>query len=241
MGKVFYIRYKKRGNGVFALFVSLLVIATVVCAAIDVASPEDILAEQTPAIRGVSTEDDVYSVTVIVDSQKWEDIRLVLEACEGYGITAVCFMDIAWITANKSHALEICEKHIPGLLVSADFSETPRSDVMTYIAVMNDKFMSLTGNYPKYVRYDGGDAGCLSSVLAAYGQFYISAETVLSETAVQIRAGGITEINPCGKETVYAFAKTVATAVVNSLESVPLDEMLYPQGSEVNANGYQQK
>ncbi|MBR4852879.1 MAG: hypothetical protein IKV01_04665 [Clostridia bacterium] len=241
MGKVFYIRYKKSGNGVFALFVSLLVIATVVCAAIDVASPEDILAEQTPAIRGVSTDSGIYAVTVIVESQKWDDIRLVLEACEGYGITAVCFMDIAWITANKSHAAEICEKHIPALLVSTDFSDAPRSDVMTYMAVMNDKFMSLTGNYPKYVRYDGTDAGCLSSVLSAYGQFYISAETILSETAVQIRAGGITEIYPSGKETVYAFAKTVATAVVNSLAPVPLSEMLYPQGSEVNANGYQQK
>lgn len=241
MGKVFYIRYKKRGNGVFALLVSFLVIATVVCAVIDSTSAEDTFMEQTPAIRGVSTDSGVYAVTIIVESQKWEDIRLVLEACEGYGITAVCFMDIAWIAANKAHAAEICEKHIPGLLVSADFSGTPRSDVMTYIAVMNDKFMSLTGNYPKYVRYDGKNAGCLSSVLSAYGQFNISAETVLSETAVQIRAGGITEIYPSGEETVYAFAKTVATAVTNALEPVPLNEMLYPQGSEVNANGYQQK
>lgn len=241
MGRVFYIRYKKRENGVFAFFVCLLVVATFVCVIYDGTASENVFAQQTPAIKGITTDEEVYAVTVIVDSQSWDDIRLVLEACDGYGITAVCFMDVAWITANKSHAAEICENHIPGLLVGADFSDTPRADVMTYMAVMNDKFMSLTGSFPKYVRYDGEEEGCISSVLAAYGQFYISAENVLSETAVQVRAGGITEIYPGGKETVYAFAKTVATAVSNSLEAVPLDKMLYPQGSEVNANGYQQE
>lgn len=239
MGKVFYIRFRKKTDGVFMLFVGMLAFATLACIIFGGSEAESVFAERTPPIKGVTTEDDVYAVTVIIDSQNKNDIRLVLEACEGYGITATCFMDVAWIAANKDYASEICEKHIAGMLVSADFSNTSRADVMSYIAVMNDKFMSLTGSYPKYVRYDGKNEGQLSSVLAAYGQYYISAETVISETSVQIRAGGITEIIPGGNETVYALAKSIATAVSNSLEAVSLSDMLYPTGSEVNANGYQ--
>lgn len=217
----------------------ILIVATVICIVYGGDRTESVYAEQYPAIKGVVTEDGVYAVTVIANSQNRQDIRLVLESCDGYGIAATCFMDIAWITANKDYAQEICGSHSVGMLVSADFSSAARADVMSYMAVMNDKFMSLTGEFPKYVRYDGADAGCLSSVLTAYGQYYISAETVLTDTAVQIRAGGITEIRPSGQETVFALAKTVATAVSNSFESVSLADMLYPAGSEVNANGYQ--
>jgi len=239
MGKVFYIRFRKKTDGVFMLFVGILVIATVACIIFGGSESESVFAERTPAIKGVATDENVYAVTVIIDSQNKNDIRLVLEACDGYEINATCFMDVAWIAANKDYASEICEKYIPGMLVSADFSNASRADIMSYIAVMNDKYMSLTGTYPKYVRYDGKNEGQLSSVLAAYGQYYISAETVITDTSVQIRAGGITEILPEGDETVYALAKSVATAVANSLEAVSLPDMLYPSGSEVNANGYQ--
>lgn len=239
MAKVFYIRYRKRTDTLFALFVCVLAIATLACIVFGGKTTEDAFSEQAPAIKGVATEDGVYAVTVTLDSADSDDIRLVLEACEGYGITATCFVDVAWMTANKEFTKEICESHLVGVLVSADFSSASRSDVMSYMAVLNDKFMSLTGTYPKYVRYDGKDAGCLSTVLTAYGQYYISAETVLSDTAVQIRSGGITEIRPSGAETVFALAKTVATAVSNSLRPVSLADMLYPAGSEVNANGYQ--
>lgn len=239
MSRVFYIRYKKRTNNIFAFFMGILVVATVICIVFGGDHAESVYAEQSPAIKGVATEDGVYAVTVIVDTQNCDDVRLVLESCEGYGITATCFIDIAWITANKAYARQICETHSVGMLVSTDFSNVSRTDVMSYTAAMNDKFMSLTGKFPKYVRYDGKDAGCLSSVLTAYGQYYISAETVLTDTAVQIRAGGITEIRPSGTATVYALAKTVATAVSNSFEPISLADMLYPAGSEVNANGYQ--
>lgn len=239
MGKVFYIRFRKKTDGVFMLFVGLLAVATVVCIIFGGSESESVFAERTPAIKGVATEEDVYAVTVIIDSQNKNNVRMVLEACEGYEVTATCFMDVAWIAANKDYAREICENHIPGMLVSADFSNSTRADVMSYIAEMNDKYMSLIGSYPKYVRYDGKEEGVLSSVLSAYGQYYISAETVISDTSVQIRAGGITEIQPSGEETLYALAKSMATAVANSLEAVSLADMLYPSGSEVNANGYQ--
>ncbi len=239
MAKVLYIRYRKRTDTLFVLFVCILALATVACIVFGGENTESVFPERSPAIKGVATDDNVYSVTVTVDSQNKDDIRLVLEACEGYGITATCFMDVAWMTANKDYAKEICGSHPAGMIVSADFSNSSRADVMSYMAVMNDKFMSLTGEFPKYVRYDGKDEGCLSSVLTAYGQYYISAETVLSDTAVQIRPGGITEICPSGQDTVFALAKTVATAVSNSLKPVSLADMLYPSGSEVNANGYQ--
>lgn len=239
MAKIFYIRYRKRTDTVFALFVALLGLATVACIIFGGRNTESVFSKQPPAIKGIATDDSVYAVTVAVDSGNTDDIRLVLEACDGYGITVTCFMDVAWMTANKGYVNEISENHILGMLVSGDFSNTSRADVMTYMAVMNDKFMSLTGEFPKYVRYDGENAGCLSSVLTAYGQYYISAETVLSDTAVQIRNGSITEIHPSGQETLFALAKTVATAVSNSLEPISLADMLYPADSEVNANGYQ--
>lgn len=239
MSKVLYIRFRRKSDGIFAVFVCVLALATVACIVFGGTDNESVFVEQSPAIKGVATDDEIYAVTVIVDSRNLSDIRLVLEACEGYGIKATCFMDVAWIASNKEYARTIAENHIPAMLVSADFSNSSRADIMTYMAVMNDKYMELTGVFPKYVRYDGKNEGKLSSVLTAYGQYYISAETVLEEESVQIRAGGITEIRPNGEETVYALAKSVATAVANSLEAVSLPDMLYQQGSEVNANGYQ--
>ncbi len=239
MGRVFYIRFRKKTDGIFLLFVGFLAVATIACILFGGSDAESIVAERTPAIKGVATDDSIYAVTVIIDSQNKNDIRLVLEACEGYGITPTCFMDVAWIAANKDYARSVCTECIPGILVSTDFSNYTRGEIMSYMAVMNDKYMSLTGAYPKYVRYDGKNEGALSSVLSAYGQYYISAETVLSDTSVQIRGGSITEILPQGDETVYALAKSVATAVANSLKAVSLSDMLYPADNEVNANGYQ--
>jgi hypothetical protein len=240
MPRVFYIHYKNKSSAVFAVFFCFLLLATVVCIAYGGGQSENQSA-YSPPIKGVASDDGAYSVTVIINQQSWNDVRMVLEACEGYGIVATCFMSADWIIRNKDNINKICESHIPALLITENFSRTSRTDVMAFVATLNDKFMTLTGNYPKYVRYDGEDEGCLSSVLSAYGQYYISAENVLSQTAVQIRSGGITEIHPCGNETLFAFAKTVATAVSNSLKPVPLSDMLYPIGNEVNANGYQSK
>lgn len=239
MKRVFYVRFKNNKNGILGLFITVLAVATAICFVFDGFAFNDGFSDTSPAIKGVFTQQDVYAVTVVVDNQNWEDVRLVLEACKGYGISPTCFLDISWISSNKAQAKQVCQEHSVGILIKADLSGNSRGDIMSYVAVMNDRFMSLTGKYPKYVRYMGKGEGQLSSVLGAYGQYYISSENVLTDTAVQIRSGGITEIYPSGDETAFAIAKTVATAVTNSLTPVDLSDLLYPQDSEVNVNGYQ--
>ncbi len=239
MRRVYYINLRKRKQYAAVLLISVLVVATVVCLSLGISGTTSAFVTGAPAIKGVETEESVYAVSVILNSGKTENIRLVLSSCEGYGIKATCFMDVAWIAANKAFAAEVCKAHTAGLLLTDNLASMSRSELMQYIAIINDEYMSLTGVFPKYVRYIEEDTGYLSTVLTSYGQYYISAENILSNTAVDIKAGCITEINPIGEQTVYAFAKSVASAVSDSLKPISLSDLLYPPETEVNANGYQ--
>ncbi|MGM9658872.1 MAG: hypothetical protein ACI3W9_07800 [Eubacteriales bacterium] len=229
------------GKRITGLLLAMLLIAAACYMLFGKDSSVGVFAEHSPAIRGVNTEEDVYSVTVLLDGVTESDLRLLLEAFSGYGIKATFFVDAAWASAHNALCVSLAADHSLALLVKTDFSRFSRAEVMNYVAVLNDKFMTATGVYPKYVRYVGNGEGYLPAVLSSYGQYYISAEATMTNTAVQVRAGAILEVVPCGDDTLFALAGTAATAVANSLSPVPLSELLYPAGSEVNANGYQYK
>lgn len=179
-------------------------------------------------ITCVSYNDKIYSViTVIINSASGKNITLFSEVCNGFGVSAVFFMDTAFIKKNTELVNNLLSSgHEIGLLLS-DTSEYSRSGFMKFLANKNDEFFKSAGKYPKYCYISGKACKSAAEVINAYGQYYISyAAKIEKDKSDVIRGGIIAAVDLTDAENIYAFAREISAAMSKGLKPSAMKEFV---------------
>ncbi len=179
-----------------------------------------------PAIRpmdGVPTDASVCSVTVSLTGVENESsLKLFLSVCEGMKIRPCVFVSTEWISEHRDLLEELSNVDL-GLLLDGKWNNRTKKKTMTLLAEENERFLSLTGKFPRYVRLkQEGPDETLSAILQSYGQICVGSRGTLSD---EPSAGCIVDCGLLNGTTGYLLAKFCGKAIGASYQVLPLSEL----------------
>lgn len=172
---------------------------------------------------GRMTEQAVCSVTLSLTGVESEAaVRLFASVCEGMNVKPCIFVTTNWLDdhADLYQTLSFAEW---GMLLEREPAGRTRKKVMANLAAENERFLSLAGTFPRYVRLKNGEPGdLLSAALQAYGQLCVGSRGDLTGTPLP---GGIADCGLLNGTTGYALAKYCAAVMAEEYEIIPLSEL----------------
>lgn len=184
--------------------------------------------EQTevPAIKpmdGVPTDASVCSVTVSLTGVESEaSLKLFLSVCEGMEIRPCVFVSTEWLSEHRDLLEELSVADL-GLLLDGNWNSRTRKKTMALLAEENEKFLSWTGTFPRYVRLSGNPPDeMLSAILQSYGQICVGSRGTLAD---EPSPGCIADCGLLNGTTGYLLAKFCGKAIGASYEVIPLSEL----------------
>ena len=122
-----------------------------------------------PSVTPVNGREDVSACTVTVSLTGKEGetaLRLFTSVCQGAEITPCVFVTTKWLEKN-SHLLPLLSDVTRGLLYEESPKRFTQKRTMAYMAEENQRFMSSTGSFPRYVRLMEGVVAKITVVVEA--------------------------------------------------------------------------
>ncbi len=204
----------------------LLLVALILCLWIRHIRSE---ADLPPAANPVSTVENTNACTVSLSLTGREGetaLRLFSSVCEGTGITPCVFVTTEWLEEN-SHLLPLLSGSTLGLLYEESPKRFTQKRTMAYMAEENQRFMTVTGSFPRYVRLlEGQGSKTVSSALRAYGQIAIGHGGNLSDGPMR---GTVLDCGRLDGTTGYLLAKFYGETLAAGCPAVPLAVLLNEQ------------
>ncbi|MBQ8325222.1 MAG: hypothetical protein IJY89_02130 [Clostridia bacterium] len=185
-------------------------------------SEEDLPPAASPVL---SVEDaSACTVTLSLTGREGETaLRLFTSVCEGTGITPCVFVTTEWLEENGD-LLPLLSGTTLGLLYEDSPKRFTQKRTMAYMAEENQRFMSYTGFFPRYVRLaEGQNSKTVSAALQAYGQLSLGSSQTLSDPPAE---GAIVECGFLDGTTGYLLAKFYGEALAAECPIVPLETLL---------------
>ena len=179
-----------------------------------------------PAVLPVNSVENASScaVTLSLTGKEGETaLRLFTSVCEGAGITPCVFVTTEWLEEN-SDLLPLLSGATLGLLYEESPRRLTQKRTMAYMAEENQRFMSSTGSFPRYVRLmEGVGNKTVSAALQAYGQLTVGHSGSLSDGP---EAGAILDCGILDGTTGYLLAKFYGETLAAECPAVPLEILL---------------
>ncbi len=184
--------------------------------------PSRIPAMQT--VNEVQTDQAVCTVTLsLTGIESRVSFKLFASVCEGLELRPCIFVTTEWLHDNPELLPSLAFAEL-GLLFEDDPAKWTKKRTMTSIAEENERFMAMTGTFPRYVRLaEGSPSGHVSDALQAYGQTCIGFKATLADA---LSAGNIIDLGLLDGTTGYALAKFYASAVANEYSIISLSDLL---------------
>lgn len=175
------------------------------------------------AFDGIVTDQSLFAVTVSLTGVESDAaLELFRSVCTGLEVRPCLFVTNDWLEKHRSE-LEAFSYAELGLLFERAPGGATRKRVMANLAEENERFLSLTGSFPRFVRFVSGEPGeLLSAALQAYGQINVSSRSSLIEEPTP---GAIADCGLLNGTTGYALAKYCAAAMADGYTALPLSDL----------------
>lgn len=172
---------------------------------------------------GVVTDQSLCAVTLSLTGVESDAaLELFRSVCTGMEVRPCVFVTIDWLEKhrNEIEALSYAEL---GLLFERPPGGATRKKVMEHLAEENERFLSLTGAFPRFVRFASGEPGeTVSAALQSYGQLCVGSRTTLADAP---SPGGIADCGLLNGTTGYTLAKYCAAAMADGYTLLPLSDL----------------
>lgn len=175
-------------------------------------------------IEGVATESSVCSVTLSLGgTESRAALGLLASVCEGMEIRPCVFVTTDWLKEHPELIPSLSFADL-GLLYEESPKRLTRKRTMASMAEENERFLALTGAFPRYVRIlDGGTDGYVSAALQSYGQISVGNRSTLSE---ELSPGSVVDLGMLDGTTGYALAKFCGSTTAAEYSVLPIGELL---------------
>lgn len=175
-------------------------------------------------VEGIATESSVCSLTLsLTGSESKAALRLFASVCEGMEIRPCIFVTTKWLEKHPEQIPSLSFADL-GLLYEESPVRITRKRTMAAIAEENERFLSLTGYFPRYVRIlEGNVDGYVSAALQSYGQVCVGSKNTLSDTPA---AGSVVDLGLLDGTTGYSLAKFCGSTASEGFSILPLSELL---------------
>lgn len=172
---------------------------------------------------GRVTEKNICAVTLSLRGVENESaVRLFASVCEGMDVKPCIFASNSWLQNHRELYAELSFAEW-GLLLEREPSGYSRKKVMENLASENERFLSLTGSFPHFVRLTDGEPGAdFSAALQSYGQICVASRCGLTETP---SPGSVVDCGLLNGTTGYTLAKFCAAALAEEFNVLPLSEL----------------
>lgn len=179
-----------------------------------------------PALQpfdGILTDQSICAVTLSLTGVESDAaLELFRSVCIGMEVRPCVFVTIDWLEKHrdKIHDLSYAEL---GLLFERAPGGANRKRVMANLAEENERFLALTGSFPRFVRFSSGAPNAtVSAALQAYGQILVSSRSSLVDVP---SPGAIADCGLLNGTTGYTLAKYCAAAFAEGYTLLPLSDL----------------
>lgn len=218
---MFFRRIRKKSRRLFLL---LLVCVLLWCLYQWNASREPSRMPSIQTVEAVKTDKTVCAVTLSVTGiESRASLELLASVCKGMQVRPCIFVSADWLYDNPELVPSLSFADL-GLLYERSPAKWTKKRTMLSVAEQNDRFMSITGTFPNYVRFAQGEPnGYVSDALQSYGQTCIGSKATLADT---LSAGNIIDLGLLDGTTAYTLAEFYASAVAGGYAVLPLSQLL---------------
>lgn len=175
-------------------------------------------------VKGVTSDQNVCALTLsLTGVESRVSIDLLASVCEGMELRPCIFVTTEWLHDNPELIPSLAFAEL-GLLFEDDPTRWTKKRTMAFIAAENERFMAMTGTFPRYVRIaDNASGSHASTALQSYGQTVIGFGATLADTP---SAGSIIDLGLLDGTTGYALAKFCANALATDYNIISLSDLL---------------
>lgn len=179
-----------------------------------------------PALQpfdGILTDQSICAITVSLTGVESDAaLELFRSVCMGMEVRPCVFVTTDWLEKHRD-ALDSFSYAELGLLFEHAPGGATRKKVMANLAEENERFLTLTGSFPRFVRFSSAlPSETLSAALQSYGQISVSSRSSLVDTP---SPGSIADCGQLNGTTGYALAKYCAAALSEGYTLLPLSEL----------------
>lgn len=179
-----------------------------------------------PALQpfdGIVTDQSLCAVTLSLTGVESDAaLELFASVCTGMEVRPCVFVTIDWLEKHRDEIASFSYAEL-GLLFEHPPGGATRKKVMANLAEANERFLSLTGSFPRFVRFASGEPGeTLSAALQSYGQTCVSSRCSLIDAP---SPGAIADCGQLNGTTGYALAKYCAAALADGYTLLPLSDL----------------
>lgn len=175
-------------------------------------------------VKAVATDQNVCALTLsLTGVESRVSLDLLASVCEGMELRPCIFVTTDWLHDNPELIPSLAFAEL-GLLFEDDPARWTKKRTMAFIASENERFMAMTGTFPRYVRLaDKAPGSHASAALQSYGQTVIGFGATLADA---LSAGNIIDLGLLDGTTGYALARFCASSIANGYQIVSLSDLL---------------
>ncbi len=182
--------------------------------------------ESIPAMKpfdGLVTDQSLCAVTVsLTGIESRASLELFGSVCAGMDVRPCLFVTNDWLEEHRSELSDFSYAEL-GLLFEREPGGATRKRVMSNLAEENERFLSLTGTFPRFVRLaSGGPSDAFSAALQAYGQVCVGSRCGLTDAP---SPGAVADCGQLNGTTGYALAKYCAGALADGYTVLALSDL----------------
>lgn len=180
-------------------------------------------APEMQTVQTVQTDRAACAITLsLTGVESRVSLNLLASVCEGMGLRPCIFVTTEWLHDNPELIPSLSFAEL-GMLFEDDPAHWTKKRTMASIAAENERFLSLTGTFPRFVRLSkGAPDGYVSDALQSFGQTAIGFGGTLADT---LSAGNIIDLGLLDGTTGYALARFSANALAGGYEIISLSDL----------------
>ena len=215
---------KSKQRIVFIVFVVLILTFTASCLK---RNKKEIPVISSSPISRLETDSPLYTVIGIADSDtSSKSLTLFGEICSGFGITPTVFAETGELKRIMNVFSEINGFDCDYGIICENTSGMTRSEFLTYLALLNDRFYGITGTHSLCCYINGTNSLYSLDVMASYGQYGVSYSVSAGEKSSSLKKGDIVAVILSDEASVYGFASLASNGVLLGLNPVSMKEYI---------------
>lgn len=213
-------RARRRRRRLLAL---LLIVAAVAAAFLWRNREKPVSVPTLQPFDGILTDRSICSVTLSLTGVESDAaLELFRSVCVGMDVRPCIFVTNDWLEKHRGKIEDFSYAEL-GLLLEHVPGGATRKRVMANLAEENERFLSLTGTFPRFVRFSSGTPGeAVSAAMQAYGQICVSSRSSLVDAP---SPGAIADCGLLNGTTGYTLAKYCAEAMSEGYTLLPLSDL----------------
>lgn len=174
-------------------------------------------------LDGILTDQPICAITLSLTGVESDAaLELFRSVCVGMEVRPCVFVTVDWLEKHRNGIDDLSFAEL-GLLFEHAPGGMTRKRIMANLAEENERFLALTGSFPRFVRFSSGAPDeTVSAALQAYGQIFVSSRIGLVD---EPSPGAIADCGLLNGTTGYTLAKYCAAAMADGYTLLPLSDL----------------